>query len=75
MTAAVFPARLKIQHLQTVKAHALKSGSSWEGSISLPQAATELLLWWCTHLQQWNGLSWTATNPQAEIYTDASDSE
>ena len=50
MTAAVFPARLKVQHLQAVKISALKSGLSWEGSIALPTTATEELLWWHTHL-------------------------
>lgn len=74
MTAAVFPARLKVQHLTAAKIHALKSGSSWEESISLPPAATEELMWWRTHLQQWNGLSWIVSNPQVDIYTDASDS-
>ena len=73
MTAAVFPARLKVQHLQAAKIQALKSGSSWEDSISLPPTATEELLWWRTHLLQWNGLSWIANNPQADVYTDASD--
>jgi hypothetical protein len=74
MTAAVFPARLKVQHLQAVKINALKSGRSWEDSISLPTTATEELLWWRTHLQQWNGLSWIVANPQIDIYTDASTS-
>jgi len=74
MTAAVFPARLKIQHLQTVKIQALKSGISWEDSVSLTTTATEELLWWRTHLRQWNGLSWIVANPQVDIYTDASTS-
>lgn len=74
MTAAVFPARLKVQYLQAVKINALKSGISWEGSVSLPTTATEELLWWRTHLQQWNGLSWIVANPQIDIYTDASTS-
>lgn len=74
MTAAVFPARLKVQHLQAVKINALKSATSWEDSISLTMTATEELLWWRTHLRQWNGLSWIVPNPQVDIYTDASTS-
>lgn len=74
MTAAVFPARLKVQHLQATKIQALKSGSSWEDSISILPAATEELLWWRTHLQQWNGLLWIVSNLELDIYTDASSS-
>jgi hypothetical protein len=72
MTAAVFPARLKVQHLQATKIQALRSGISWEESISLNTTATEELMWWRTHLRQWNGLSWIAARPQLDVYTDAS---
>ena len=74
MTAAVFPARLKVQHLQAVKIQALKSGSAWEDSVSITLEATDELLWWRTHLRQWNGLSWIVSNPQVDIYTDSSSS-
>jgi len=74
MTAAVFPSRLKVQCLQAIKIQALKSGTAWEDSISLTTAATEELLWWRTHLRQWNGLSWIAARPTLDIYTDASTS-
>jgi hypothetical protein len=73
MTAAVFPARLKVQHLLADKIQALKSDISWETSVSLTPAAMEELLWWRTHLHQWNGLSWIVSTPQMDIYTDASD--
>ena len=74
MTAAVFPARLKVQRLLAVKIQALKSGASWSDLISIPQEATAELLWWRTNLQQWNGQSWIVANPQVDIYTDASSS-
>ena len=74
MTAAVFPARLKVQRLLAVKIQALKSGASWSDLISIPHEATAELLWWRTNLQQWNGQSWIVANPQVDIYTDASSS-
>jgi hypothetical protein len=74
MTAAVFPARLKIQHLMADKIKALKSDSSWESLVSLSQDATEELLWWRSHLKEWNGLSWITAVTELDIYTDSSDS-
>ena len=68
MTAAVFPARLKVQHLLADKIRALKSGSPWESSISLSQAATDELLWWRTNLRQWNGLSWIMYSTKGRLH-------
>lgn len=55
MTAAIFPARLRSQHLLQLKNASLAAGKQWTDVVDLTAEAKEDLLWWKTGLRTWNG--------------------
>jgi hypothetical protein len=74
MTAAIFPARLRSQHLLQLKNASLATGKQWTDVVDLTAEAKEDLLWWKTGLRTWNGQCWIPPQTAMDVYTDASDS-
>lgn len=74
MTAAIFPARLRSQHLHQLKNSALAMDKQWTDTVQLTVEATDDLRWWRSSLQTWNGQCWIPPPTAIDVYTDASDS-
>ena len=73
MTAAIFPARLRSQHLLQLKNISLTADKQWTDLVQLTQEAKGDLLWWRSSLQTWNGQCWIPPQTAMDVYTDASE--
>jgi hypothetical protein len=70
MSRAVFPGKLKLRHIYAL----LSTRSSWSDQLPLNTKVIEQLNWWLCHLDGWNGSPLLVKSPDAQVWTDASDS-
>lgn len=73
MTAAIFPARLRSQHLLQLRNSSQEAGLGWGDTVQITTKAMDDLVWWRRGLQTWNGQCWIPQQTALDVYTDASD--
>lgn len=73
MMVAIFPAHLKTRNLIQVQNAALAKQCRWTDSVNLDLPVMENLVWWKSHLSEWNGQGFLPQKTKVDAYTDASE--
>ena len=73
MADALFPVRVHITHIHSLKLSALSLGRGWDHRITMTEGATQDLRWWLQNVSLLNGRAINPPKTDLQAATDASD--